>query len=85
MWWYWIQRFDCSDDRAAKRNADLDRRGSHGSSVWFTGLSRMVQTALGENPQSRHVLAFRGRRGDLIKMLYRVSVQRRSVSFREKT
>lgn len=36
----------------------------------FTGLSGLVQTALKENPFSGHVFVFRGRRGDLIKMLW---------------
>src|SRR5260370_14016104 len=36
----------------------------------FTGLSGMAQTALQENPFSGHVFVFRGRRGDLIKMLW---------------
>jgi transposase len=36
----------------------------------FTGLSALVQTALEENPFSGHVFVFRGRRGDLIKMLW---------------
>jgi transposase len=36
----------------------------------FTGLSAMVQTALAENPFSGHVFVFRGRRGDLIKVLW---------------
>jgi transposase len=36
----------------------------------FTGLSAMVQTALEENPLSGHVFVFRGRRGDLIKVLW---------------
>src|SRR5260370_5726023 len=36
----------------------------------FTGLSGMVQTALKENPFSGQVFVFRGRRGDLIKMLW---------------
>jgi len=36
----------------------------------FTGLSGMVQTALQENPFSGHVFIFRGRRGDLIKLLW---------------
>ena len=36
----------------------------------FIGLSGMVQTALQENPLSGHVFVFRGRRGDLIKMLW---------------
>jgi len=36
----------------------------------FTGLSATIQTALKENPFSGHVFVFRGRRGDLIKMLW---------------
>src|SRR5215471_20685274 len=36
----------------------------------FVGLSGMVQTVLQENPFSGHVFLFRGRRGDLIKMLW---------------
>ncbi len=36
----------------------------------FTGLSAMVQTTLGEDPLSGHVFVFRGRRGDLIKLLW---------------
>lgn len=36
----------------------------------FTGLSAVVQTVLKENPYSGHVFVFRGRRGDLIKLLW---------------
>lgn len=36
----------------------------------FTGLSGMVQTTLQENSLSGHVFVFRGRRGDLIKLLW---------------
>ena len=36
----------------------------------LTGLSGLVQTVLKENPFSGHVFVFRGRRGDLIKMLW---------------
>ena len=36
----------------------------------FVGLSGMVQTALAENPFSGQVFVFRGRRGDLIKVLW---------------
>ncbi len=35
----------------------------------FTGLSAMVQTALEQDPFSGHVFVFRGRRGDLVKLL----------------
>ena len=36
----------------------------------FTGLSALVQTALEQAPLSGHIFAFRGRRGDLIKLLW---------------
>ena len=36
----------------------------------FTGLSATVQTVLEENPFSGHVFVSRGRRGDLIKLLW---------------
>ena len=36
----------------------------------FTGLSAMVQTALQQNPLSGQVFIFRGRRGDLVKLLW---------------
>jgi transposase len=35
----------------------------------FTGLSAVVQHTLAENPFSGHIFVFRGRRGDLIKVL----------------
>jgi len=36
----------------------------------FDGLSAVVQTALAENPFDGHVFLFRGRRGDIIKLLW---------------
>jgi len=36
----------------------------------FVGLSALVQTALEQDPFSGHVFVFRGRRGDLIKLLW---------------
>jgi transposase len=36
----------------------------------FTGLSAVAQTALEQNPYSGHVFVFRGKRGDLIKLLW---------------
>jgi transposase len=35
----------------------------------FTGLSAVAQTVLQEDPFAGHVFVFRGRRGDLIKLL----------------
>jgi transposase len=36
----------------------------------MNGLAARVETALTENPYSGHVLVFRGRRGDMIKVLW---------------
>ena len=36
----------------------------------LTGLSAVAQTALEQDPYSGHVFVFRGRRGDLIKLLW---------------
>lgn len=36
----------------------------------FTGLSAVVQTVLERNPFDGHVFVFRGRRGDLVKLLW---------------
>ena len=36
----------------------------------FGGLSALVQNTLEENPLSGHIFVFRGRRGDLIKLLW---------------
>jgi transposase len=36
----------------------------------FTGLSAVVQTTLAQDPFGGHVFVFRGKRGDLIKVLW---------------
>jgi len=36
----------------------------------FTGLSALVQHALASSPFCGHIFAFRGRRGDLLKLLW---------------
>ena len=36
----------------------------------FTGLSAVVQHALANNPFGGHIFVFRGRRGDLLKVLW---------------
>jgi len=52
-----------------------------GTSIWitagvtdmrrgFTGLSAVAQTVLEQNPYSGHIFVFRGKRGDLIKLLW---------------
>ncbi len=36
----------------------------------FNGLAALVQSALADNPYSGHVFVFRGRRGDLLNVLW---------------
>ena len=36
----------------------------------FDGLAALVQTALERNPFDGHVFVFRGRRGDIVKVLW---------------
>jgi transposase len=36
----------------------------------FNGLAALVQTALSDSPYSGHVFVFRGRRGDIVKVLW---------------
>ena len=36
----------------------------------FDGLARQVQQVLGQDPFSGHLFVFRGRRGDLLKVLF---------------
>jgi transposase len=36
----------------------------------FDGLAALAQSALGQEPFSGHVFVFRGRRGDIIKLLW---------------
>ena len=36
----------------------------------FDGLAALVQTTLAENPFAGHVFVFRGKRGDLVKLLW---------------
>lgn len=65
--WCWRT---CSDDRADSGDADLDRRRSDGHATGICGVERDGATALNENAFSGQVYIFRGRRGDLIKVLW---------------
>ena len=58
-----------------------DDRAATGARIWiaagvtdlrrgFTGLSAAVQLVLEQDPFAGHVFVFRGRRGDLIKLLW---------------
>jgi transposase len=44
--------------------------GATGMRSGFNGLAAKVETALNEDPYSGHVFVFRGRRGDLVKVLW---------------
>jgi transposase len=48
----------------------------------MNGLAAQVQTTLAENPFSGHVFAFRGRRGDLLKLLWLCIPTERDRGFR---
>jgi|SRR5437660_1285485 len=65
--WCWSV---CGHDGIASENANLDRGGVTDLRRRFTGLSAQVQTKLEQSPFSGHVFVFRGRRGDLIKVLW---------------
>jgi len=43
----------------------------------FQGLSAQVQTVLEQQPLSGHVFVFRGRRGDIVKVLWLGQTQQR--------
>ncbi|HIB1617289.1 TPA: IS66 family insertion sequence element accessory protein TnpB [Salmonella enterica subsp. enterica serovar Muenchen] len=36
----------------------------------FNGLGELIQTVLNENPHAGHLFIFRGRRGDMVKILW---------------
>ena len=48
----------------------MDSRGLTDMRRGMQSLAAMVQTTLAQDPFSGHVFAFRGRRGDLIKLLW---------------
>ena len=60
----------CSDDYSSSWVTHLDRGGSNGYAARVHRPECMVQTVLSENPFSGHLFVFRGRRGDLIKVLW---------------
>src|SRR5579863_10151683 len=75
----WERRSECLAHGARGAGAMIGL--SAGTRMWivagitdmrrgFIGLAGMVQTALEENPFSGQVFVFRGRRGDLIKVLW---------------
>ena len=60
----------CGDDGAAGQHADLDCGGRDRLAARLHGASALVETKLEQKPFSGHVFVFRGRRGDLIKVLW---------------
>ena len=60
----------CCDDRLAGGHAGVvgGRRHRHAQGVRQPGAQ--AQTVLGQDPFSGHVFCFRGRRGDLVKLLW---------------
>ena len=61
----------CGDDRAADEHASLDCRGSDGLAARVSpGSVRWWRRKLEQKPFSGQVFVFRGRRGDLIKVLW---------------
>jgi transposase len=59
-----------ADDFAARWHEHLDCRRHHRSAARFHRTERRAQTVLEQDPYSGHVFVFRGRRGDLIKLLW---------------
>ncbi len=61
----------CARDFCASWHPDLDCCRCHGHGPrGFHGLSAQVQTVLEQQPLSGHVFVFRGRRGDIVKVLW---------------
>lgn len=58
------------DDLNSGRRPHLDCGGSNGSAARVHGLSAVAQTVLQQDPFAGHVFVFRGRRGDLVKLLW---------------
>jgi hypothetical protein len=59
------------DNRAAHEHTDLDCRRCDRSGAWLHGAQcTLVQTKLEQSPLSGQVFVFRGRRGDLLKVLW---------------
>src|SRR5260370_40039109 len=60
----------CSHDRSSSQHSDMDCGGRDRHAPRLYRAERTGQTALEQAPLSGHVFAFRGRRGDLIKLLW---------------
>src|SRR5215469_9978100 len=58
------------DDRTAQQHEDLDCRRGNRSAAWLHRTQCLVQTKLEQNPLSGQVFIFRGRRGDLVKLIW---------------
>lgn len=58
------------DDPAATVHADLPACGATDMRKGFDGLAVLVQQVLEQSPHSGALFAFRGKRGDLVKLLW---------------
>jgi transposase len=58
------------DDSVAERRTCVARDGAHRHEEEFASLSRQVQQILHRDPLSGHLFCFRGRRGDLLKVIW---------------
>ena len=58
------------NDRSTQQHADLDCRRVTDLRRGFDGLSALVQNKLEKGPLSGQVFIFRGRRGDLVKLIW---------------
>ena len=70
MWSCCERRWRCCNDQPCGGDTNLDCGGSNGPAAGLHGASAQVQTALEQHPFSGQVFVFRGRRGDLIKVLW---------------
>jgi len=65
-----LQLSGWANDIAAEQHPDLDRRQRHQPAARLHRLSAVTQTVLQMEAYAGHVFVFRGRRGDLIKLLW---------------
>lgn len=59
-----------ADDRGTERRAGLAGNGPYRYESWVPRLSLLVQESLKRDPHAGDLYVFRGRRGDLIKVIW---------------
>lgn len=71
VWQNWPMRWkDARNDPGAGRNADLGSLRSHGYAQGLRWLGHACAGSTEEEPYSRHLFVFRGKRADRIKVLW---------------